>query len=880
MQLRRVRVRNIRSYVHGEVHFPPGTTLLSGDVGAGKTSLLYAIEMALFGIAEVDAAYLVRHNAPHAEVDVELEDAEHRYRISRRFRRVNRRGKTSFEPEKIAFRVDGAETTYSATELRQRVIEILGFPDNPNPQAHSDLWRWAVYVPQERMRDILAARPQDRLETVRKALGVERYRTAAENAQELATDLRRSMNGRRQEAERLRHFDLEHSEATAETDRLSLERHALETSVAERRAQVVSAQEGLAAAEAAVRQNEADKRELSSLEREQAADERLLADLVRTRTERLEEVARREREAEAARAEASERTLRRARLEEAERQRNAARVAVDGQAELLRTLAAARAEHQAALRRERELELALGRAERDRADFAREFAALEKEGPGREPPAPTSRSLREIDEALRAAQAAEAEALAELTRGRSTLGELEELLKAGVCPRCHQAVQTAEFSAHRAESESEVAAQEAAHRARVAAREQVEEERRARERYERALDRWKEVAKRRASAATALARAEEALRGATETLAAARTAGQEAAARVESLAPAEAEETRLRVELSHHEEEVTRRRTELERAAGAAERERTAQGALEALRSEIDRLDREFGIARDRSSQRADRLSTLRTLRAGAAERDRDRSEAERRLAAQTEALARERDIAARVEARLEEAGRRMRAAEKGRAERAALLEEANDLERKAAWVGGPFRTTLLSMEQKLLSHAQVLFERNFARYFSSLIEDPALVARTDVAFTPAVTIEGEWTPAEALSGGERTSLALAFRLALAQVVRRLGGLHLETILLDEPTDGFSPEQVVRMGELLDELALPQVVIVSHESELSGIADWVVRIEKHDGASVLAEPGKAEPAGPSESEPAESPPAGTRPRRRRPAARALTESEP
>jgi DNA repair protein SbcC/Rad50 len=102
------------------------------------------------------------------------------------------------------------------------------------------------------------------------------------------------------------------------------------------------------------------------------------------------------------------------------------------------------------------------------------------------------------------------------------------------------------------------------------------------------------------------------------------------------------------------------------------------------------------------------------------------------------------------------------------------------------------------------------------------------------------------------LSGGERTSLALAFRLALAQVVRSLGNLRFETILLDEPTDGFSPEQVVRMGELLAELDLPQVVIVSHEDELAGIADRVVRVEKVDGASVLR-------TGPGDSAPPEPP---------------------
>jgi DNA repair protein SbcC/Rad50 len=318
VQLRRVRVRNIRSYETAEVSFPPGTTLIAGDVGSGKTSLLYAVEMALFGVAEVDAAYLVRHGASHAEVEVEFDDSEHRYTVRRRFRRVRRKGRETFEPEKINFTVDGGETTYSATELRQRVIELLGFPDNPNPQAHSDLWRWAVYVPQERMRDILGAQPQDRLETVRKALGVERFRIAADNAQELGTDLRRSAKGRRAEAERLRHFDAEFAEWTAEADRLHVDRLRLTEAIARREEDVARARVALAEAEASVRQTEADRRVLESLRQESEADREILTERARVRAERLEAIARRKAEAEAARAEAGMLETRRTRVVEAE----------------------------------------------------------------------------------------------------------------------------------------------------------------------------------------------------------------------------------------------------------------------------------------------------------------------------------------------------------------------------------------------------------------------------------------------------------------------------------------------------------------------------------------------------------------------------------
>ncbi len=43
------------------------------------------------------------------------------------------------------------------------------------------------------------------------------------------------------------------------------------------------------------------------------------------------------------------------------------------------------------------------------------------------------------------------------------------------------------------------------------------------------------------------------------------------------------------------------------------------------------------------------------------------------------------------------------------------------------------------------------------------------------------------------------------------------------------------------MGDLLAELGLPQVILVSHERQLEGIADRVIRVRKRDGVSVVEE---------------------------------------
>ena len=839
MQLRHLRVRNIRSYEAAALDFAPGTTLISGDVGAGKTSLLYAIEMALFGTSEVDAAYLVRHGGAHAEVEVTFEDADHRYEIARRFRRVRRRGRETFEPEAIHFSVDGAKTEYSATELRQRVIELLGFPDNPSPTAHSDLWRWAVYVPQERMRDILAAKPQERLETVRKALGVEKYRTAAENAQELATDLRRTAQALRSESELLRHFDDDFASASEEADRLRVERATLEEAVARGTTNVASIRRETEELDRAVRRADADRRELDSLQREDEADAGAVARRDRLRSERAERMAARRSEAEAARREASDLPERQQTLARADELRSRQRAELEALAPDLQTLHRARAELGAA---ERRLAAARRAAEGASSEEAAERSALEAalaSGPDHEPPVPTADSLGTIDARLADLRQREQTALTALTRAQSSLQEFEELLRAGVCPRCHQAVRATEFEPHRAEAARAVEELESEHRTCAAKRERAEVERAARERYERARDRWLQVERDRAGLRASLAAAQSRARDAQEALAEVTAAIADAQGRRDRAAPAERREAALRSALDSSEVERTRLAGAVEGALLATERARAAEAAVESLEAELARGEREASEARARVEARGRRITELRGALAGAEEQAaRLRVADERRRAAEAQVEETRRTVV-RVDTRLDESVRRTAEAERGRAERARRVREATELEAKAGWVGGPFRLAVLTMEQKLLTHAQVAFDRNLSRYFATLIDDPALVARGDVAFTPSVAIEGEWTPAEALSGGERTSLALAFRLALAQVVRSLGSLHLDTLLLDEPTDGFSPEQVVRMGELLNELELPQVILVSHEDALSGIADRVVRVVKVDGASTL-----------------------------------------
>lgn len=866
MEIRHLSLRNIRSYERAELDLPSGTTLIAGDVGAGKTSLLYAVEMALFGFAAVDAPFLIRHGAVHAEVSVTLEGGGHRYEVGRRFRRVTRRGHDSFEIERLTFSQDGARTVYSATELRQRVIDLFGFPDNPNPRSHSDLWRWAVYVPQERMREVLSQDPHERLETVRRALGVERYRLAADNAQDAASEIRQLSRFRREESDRLTHWESELVERNAELERFEIRAKEIEDAVVRAEGALAQDRKRLEQVEAERHAAEGDRREQDGLEREQHRDRDQAASIERALGAANAELAREPPGGPDllagidSRIALLESELRRLGADRAEVVRT--RAATEAQMrELIEARAASSAEERAMAEKVRQRSLLLAEVEHAQADLALTVG----EGPAREPPEPTPRTTAEIERALEEARRDERVASDAEVSARRELEEVDHLLAAGQCPRCHQVVRPSDFAGHR--QEAALALQNASEARRVTSEwvAQLEEERRSRERFERTRERWQEAERRRAGARERLELVSRQLTEVEEALTHVRERFEAARARVTSLAAVEEVEARELAAGARIETEAQQKARRLEEAR----RERQAVSDSAARRErrvlERDRLAADLAALRGRLAEREERMARLSVRTAQLERLIHDEEGARQRETESRQRLDALRVDKVRVEQDATNARRRRREAEEGVAERGGLLREIRDLDAKAAWLGGPFREALLQMEQRILSQAQASFQHDFARFFRALVDDPLLEARVGVGFDPTVLINGEWTPAEALSGGERTALALAFRVALGRVVRSMGGLKLDTLILDEPTDGFSPEQIVRMGELLRGLGLPQVVLVSHESQLSAVADHVAQAVKTNGSSTIVVAGRPAPEpSPPVSEESEPPARSTR----------------
>ncbi|MFH1682436.1 MAG: hypothetical protein ABIA37_01440, partial [Candidatus Woesearchaeota archaeon] len=157
-------------------------------------------------------------------------------------------------------------------------------------------------------------------------------------------------------------------------------------------------------------------------------------------------------------------------------------------------------------------------------------------------------------------------------------------------------------------------------------------------------------------------------------------------------------------------------------------------------------------------------------------------------------------------------------------------------------WLEGFIVRLTYTIEKQVMLRIHHLFNNFFQEWFSILLEDENFTARIDDSFTPLIEQNGYEISFPNLSGGERTAASLAYRLALNRVINDLVQ-EIKTkdlLILDEPTDGFSSEQLDRIREVLDRLNLRQMLIVSHESKIESFVENVVRIRKEENESKIS----------------------------------------
>jgi exonuclease SbcC len=174
-----ITLKNFRSYENQTISFPKGSTLLMGDIGSGKSSILQAVEFALFGIMRgvTDASYFLRHGAKECEVSLTF-TLDETITVTRTLSKT----KNSVAQGPGTLTKAGVTQSFTPGELKVQILELLGYPSSASSKSHSLLYRYTVYASQEDMKSIILERPESRLNTLRILFGVDKYKSIVENA--------------------------------------------------------------------------------------------------------------------------------------------------------------------------------------------------------------------------------------------------------------------------------------------------------------------------------------------------------------------------------------------------------------------------------------------------------------------------------------------------------------------------------------------------------------------------------------------------------------------------------------------------------------------------------------------------------------------------
>ncbi len=185
MLLKKITLNNIRSYNHEEITFPKGSSLLSGDIGSGKTSILLGIEFALFGLQPGQrGSSILKNGEQEGSVILEFEIDEKKIIVERTLKK-----KKTISQDYCSITIDDEKKEMSVTELKNKVLTLLNYPLEFSKKQNL-LYKFTVYTPQEEMKQIILQDSETRINTLRHVFGIDKYKKVLENISIITLKLR------------------------------------------------------------------------------------------------------------------------------------------------------------------------------------------------------------------------------------------------------------------------------------------------------------------------------------------------------------------------------------------------------------------------------------------------------------------------------------------------------------------------------------------------------------------------------------------------------------------------------------------------------------------------------------------------------------------
>ncbi len=852
MLLKKITLENIRSYKEKTViEIPEGTILFQGDIGCGKSTILSAIEFALFGLGDIDGNNLLRSGEMRGSVLLEFEANIKNYQI---FRSLIRRSKKVTQD--AGYIVDEhVRTSYSVSEMKSKILKIININEKAQARTTSVIYRFAIFTPQEMMKQILSELPEKRLEILRRAFNIEEYSTARRNAEiflgwtkgevRLSSEITKDLYERKALLEGLKQRV---TFLTIEVEKAKTEISELDKKIKELNGEI----ESLKPRQVLVLQlqvsiphlNKTIERNQRTLEKEQERLDLLKRDLASINTNentvsQLEQIY-------------DDYVSKKDRLKQLEPSIRLFDIFEKEKTRLEQRLENERKNLESDINRlteERKAELE--KIEREEKSI-KELNTFEKEEASLKESISHLITLREESEeilSLIAENRTERLALEEQMSKKQE--EIERMIRIGEgapCPTCRQKLSGEHISKVKAEY----------HQEKLGVEEHVKYLNHTLTTYEHKLRETKSLMEKLESKDEHLRKLQRVLGMLTEKKDSIENAKKNLEIKFFRI-------TENQQNLSNHnyslEERTKLSQISREMSGLSPEKELYRQVEQIVSKYEFEKIEHRYleglhEIKRKSKIEKEinDNNKLVDTLEIEINSNKQKLHETQILFEKNNNAI-KELEILQQTVEDFKNKMSEMRQSISGKRSELRLLETnlhevENEVHVKKErylikqifretcnWLEQHFIPAVQDIERYVLQSINEEFNQLFQRWFHVLMETGSISVEADSNFTPIISQSGYSLSINSLSGGEKTSVALAYRLALNTMLKRVAGMNNALLILDEPTDGFGKEQLFRLKQVLNELNSAQIIMVSHERELESFVDKIYRVTKDGNQS-------------------------------------------
>ncbi len=806
MIINSIELENIRSYDKEKIEFPKGITLFEGDIGSGKSTILMGIEFALFGLGSQKPEALLSKKANDGHVILNFEVQGQKCEVKRS---LKRKGDTlSQDPKNTYLRVNDELEPLSPTELKQKILQILNFNEPGDPRSESRIYRYAVFTPQEEMKQILYDSTK-RLETIRRAFGVEDYKIAIENSKEITRFLHEKIGIFK---ERFVNLDKHEKELSICKENISnLEEKNNEDEKQKRKLET---------------KREANKKEVEMIEEKKQEQKELTMNEYNI-TNKIDEKNKTQRKISTQIDQIVE-YLRD--LEEEKKQKITTKPTSKSVEEINQKI-------KEFTDRSKEI----SNLEYRNSSLAEDIKKLQSGLSGYEKS--TISNLQDRLQDIKKHKVESGEKLESLKRDSKTLQKEEAKLETdkenyekniqniselgAKCPYCER--QLTEEYKRKLEDERKQALSDTEIKLKDISQKRKENESIITELEKIISDTNTEIEKIK----NIIPNLENFVLKKDELI-----ANEKRLQDVKSKNTISEKNELPELEIREPVEYFTKLKDELVRY----------QNAVIRIADIKKNIARQYELKSNYEKEIEENIIELEKLKTESVKIKTKLKDLEGIEKQFTELQNNEEKITGDINELSISISINNKEIQNEKKKKKELEENiSNDFKWKQThrkyssyydWLNDFFIPTVDKIEKQVLLSIQQNFNEIYHRWYSILIDDPTKESRIDEEFTPIIEQDGYVQDIAFLSGGEKTSVALAYRLTLNSLMRQESeSMKSNLLILDEPTDGFSKTQLAKVKTVLLELESQQIILVSHEKELETYVDNIFQINKNSGTS-------------------------------------------